>query len=59
MQDILDKMNDLALINIMELNSIKAKHMWICFKEDIPVPSVLVVGDDTIERVKSFKLLGL
>ena len=56
MQDILDKMNDLALINIMELNSIKTKHMWICFKEDIPVPPVLVVGDDTIERVKSFKL---
>ena len=34
--------------------------MWICFKEDIPEPPVLVIiGDDTIERVKLFELLGM
>ncbi len=33
--------------------------MWICFKAAIPEPPSLKIGDDTIERVNSFKLLGL
>ncbi|CAB3991018.1 Hypothetical predicted protein [Paramuricea clavata] len=41
----------------MKLNAKKTKDMWICFKAAIPEPPHLKIGDDTIERVKSFKLL--
>ena len=59
MQDILDKMKDWALRNKMGLNSKKTKDMWICFKEDISERPLLEIGDNTIERVRSFKLLVL
>ena len=62
MQDIIDKINDWALGNKMELNSKKTKDRSNCFKEDISEPPLLANGDDVIERVKSFysfKLLGL
>ena len=52
-------MNDWALRNKMELNAKKTKDMWICFKEGIPEPPLLMTGNDAIEGVKSFKLLGL
>ena len=33
--------------------------MWICFKDVIPEPPSLMIGNDVIERVNSFKLLGV
>ncbi|CAB3991247.1 Hypothetical predicted protein [Paramuricea clavata] len=59
MQEVLDAMNDWALRNKIKLNAIKTKDMWICFKAAILEPPSLKIGDDTIERVNSFKLLGL
>jgi hypothetical protein len=59
MQEVLDAMNDWALKNKMKLNAKKTKDMWICFKDAIPEPPSLVIGNDTIERVSLFKLLGL
>jgi hypothetical protein len=59
MQEVLDAMNDWALRNKMKLNAKKTKDMWICFKDAIREPPSLVIGNDTIERVNSFKLLGL
>ncbi|CAB3983437.1 Hypothetical predicted protein [Paramuricea clavata] len=59
MQEVLDAINDLAHRNKMKLNAKKTKDKWICFKAAIPEPPHLKIGDDTIERVKSFKLLGL
>jgi hypothetical protein len=59
MQEVLDAMNDWALRSKMKLNAKKTKDMWICFKAAIPEPPSLKIGDDTIERVNSFKLLGL
>ena len=59
MRTVLDTMYDWALRNKMELNVKKTKDMWICFKEGIPEPPLLMIGNDAIERVKSFKLLGL
>ena len=38
---------------------LKRQDIWICFKENIPEPPLLAIGDDMIDRVKSFKLLGL
>ncbi|CAB4007098.1 Hypothetical predicted protein, partial [Paramuricea clavata] len=59
MQEVLDGINDWAHRNKMKLNAKKTKDMWICFKAAIPEQPHLKIGDDTIERVKSFKLLGL
>ena len=33
--------------------------MWICFRNDIEPPPLLSLGSDIIERVTSFKLLGV
>ena len=59
MQEVLDTMNDWALRNKMKLNAKKTKDMWISFKAAIPEPPSLKIGDNTIERVNTFKLLGL
>ncbi|CAB4012084.1 RNA-directed DNA polymerase from mobile element jockey [Paramuricea clavata] len=59
MQEVLDTMNDWALRNKTKLYAKKTKDMWICFKAAIPEPPSLKIGNDTIERVNSFKLLGL
>jgi hypothetical protein len=52
-------MNDWALRNKMKFDAKKKKDMLICFKYAIPEPRSLMIGNDTIERVNSFKLLGL
>ena len=59
MQEVLDAMNDWALRNKMKHNAKKTKDMWICFKDAIPEPPSLMIGNDTIKRENSFKLLGL
>jgi hypothetical protein len=56
MQEVLDAVNDWALRNKMKLNAKKTKDMWICFKDSIPEPPSLMIGNDTIERVNYFKL---
>ena len=32
--------------------------MWICFTDSVQEPPPIQIGDDIIERVKTFKLLG-
>ena len=59
MQEVLNAMNNWADRNKMILNSTKTKDMWICFRDCIPEPPPLKIGSDTIERVSSFKLLGV
>jgi hypothetical protein len=48
MQGVLDAMNDWALRNKKKLNAKKTKGMWICFKNEIPEPLSLMIGNDTI-----------
>ncbi len=52
-------MSDWALRNKMELNAKKTIDMWICFRDAIPGPPSLMIDDYAIERVNSFKLIGL
>ena len=59
MQRVLDAMSDWALRNKMKLNAKKTKDMWICFRDSITEPPSLMIDDVVIERVHSFKLLGL
>ena len=33
--------------------------MWICFKDSIPEPPRIQIKNEEVERVKSFKLLGM
>ena len=59
LQESLDAVNDWAVSNKMQLNPKKTKNMWICFRNDIEPPPLLTLGNDIIERVTSFKLLGV
>ena len=59
LQESLDAVNDWAVSNKMQLNPKKTKDMWICFRNDIEPPPLLTLGNDIIERVTSFKLLGV
>ena len=58
-QEALDAVDNWAIVNKMQLNPKKTKDMWICFRNDIEPPSPLILGNSTIERVTSFKLLGV
>ena len=59
LQQSLDAVNVWAVANKMQLNPKKTKDMWICFRNDIEPPPLLSLGSDIIERVTSFKLLGV
>ena len=59
LQEALDAVNDWAVSNRMQLNSEKTKDMWICFRNAIEPPPPLTLGNNVIERVASFKLLGV
>ena len=59
LQESLDAVNDWAVSNKMQLDPKKTKDMWICFRNDIEPPPLLTLGNDIIERVTSFKLLGV
>ena len=58
-QEALDAVDNWAIVNKMQLNKKTTKDMWICFRNDIEPPSPLILGISTIERVTSFKLLGV
>ena len=59
MQEVVDEVVKWTSNNKMELNSKKTKDMWICFSNKIPEPPPLFCGTETIERVETFKLLGV
>ncbi|CAB4018988.1 RNA-directed DNA polymerase from mobile element jockey, partial [Paramuricea clavata] len=43
----------------MAINAKKTKDMWISFTDAIPEPPRLRIGNELIERVNAFKLLGV
>ena len=43
----------------MKFNAMKTKDMWICCGNSIPEPPNLYIGENMIERVDRFKLLGV
>ena len=59
MQMAIDYVCRWAETNKMELNPKKTKDMWICFTDSVQEPPPIQIGDDIIERVKTFKLLGV
>ena len=59
LQQSLDAVNAWAVANKMQLNPKKTKDMWICFRNGIEPPPLLALGSNIIERVSSFKLLGV
>jgi hypothetical protein len=42
----------------MNINVKKTKDMWICFSESVLEPPPVYIGDELVERVDKFKLLG-
>ncbi|CAB4045585.1 Hypothetical predicted protein [Paramuricea clavata] len=59
MQKVLDSVQNWSNANRIKLNAKKTRDMWICFEKSIPQPPNLYIGDVMIERVNSFKLLGV
>ena len=59
MQVAIDCICKWAETNKMELNPQKTKDMWICFTDSVQEPPPIQIGDEIIERVKTFKLLGV
>ena len=59
MQEAVNGLNRWAERNKMVLNPKKTKDMWISFTDSIPEPPRIRIGDEEIERVDSFKLLGV
>ena len=61
MRDVMVKMEAWAERNKMEINAKKTKEMWISFKksQQTYAPSSIRVGNEDLERVEVFKLLGV
>ncbi len=59
MQVVLDASQKWATENKMKINPQKTKDMWICFSNAIPEPAPLVMDSVNIERISSYKLLGV
>ena len=58
-QEVLDCVQNWSNTNRMKLNAKKTKDMWICFGKSNLQPPNLYIGDNMIERVDTFKLLGM
>ena len=59
MQEVVNFWEDWATQNKMELNTGKTKDMWIGFTRSSPAPPSISIGNEMIERVTKFKLLGV
>ncbi|CAB4037422.1 Hypothetical predicted protein [Paramuricea clavata] len=59
LQQSINEVNNWAVLNKMAINAKKTKDMWISFTDAIPEPPRLRVGNELIERVNAFKLLGV
>jgi hypothetical protein len=59
MQEAVDGLNGWADTNKMALNPKKTKDLWISFTDSIPEPPRIQINDKEVERLNSFKLLGL
>ena len=59
LQQSINEVNNSAVLNKMAINAKKTKDMWISFTDAIPEPPRLRIGNELIERVNAFKLLGV
>ncbi|CAB3997356.1 Retrovirus-related Pol poly from transposon TNT 1-94 [Paramuricea clavata] len=59
LQQSINEVNNWAVLNKMAINAKKTKDMWISFTDAIPEPPRLRIGNELIERVNAFKLLGV
>ena len=59
LQQSITAVNRWAVSNKMSINVKKTKDMWISFTDPIPEPPRLKIGEEFIERVNVFKLLGV
>ena len=57
-QQALDIIQNWSVSNKMTINVKKTKDMWICFTESVLEPPPVYIGDELVERVDKFKLLG-
>ena len=58
-QQLINEVNNWATLNRMTINAKKTKGMWISLTDAVPEPPRLCIGNEPIERVNVFKLLGV
>jgi hypothetical protein len=58
-QQALDIIQNCSVSNKMTINVKKTKDMWICFTESVLEHPPVYIGDELVERVNKFKLLGM
>ena len=58
-QQALDITQSWSVLNKMTINVQKTKDMWICFTESVSEPPPVYIGDEQVERMDKFKLLGM
>ena len=59
LQQSINGVNNRATLNRMTINVKTTKDMWISFIDAVPEPPRLHIGNEPIERVNVFKLLGV
>ena len=59
MQKLLETSEEWAVDNRMRINPKKTEGMWICFNSAILTPALLTLDGAVLERVNSYKLLGV
>ena len=59
MQEVVNFLEEWATQNKMQLNIGKTKDMWIGFTRSSSAPPSISIGNEMIERVTKFKLLGV
>ena len=59
LQQSINEVNNWATLNRMTINAKKTKDIWISFTDAIPEPPRFCIGNEPIERVNVFKLLGV
>lgn len=58
-QNAVDAVVNWAETNKMVINVKKTKDMWLCFSGSISEPPAIQIRDEIVERVNTFKLLGV
>ena len=59
LQTAVDKVEDWSDKNNMKLNENKTKEMYISFKQNPAAVPPLIINSNAVERVHSFKILGV
>ena len=59
LQEVLDDFSKWTTDNKLSLNPTKCQAFQVCFKTDVPPPTVLKINDTPLDYVSEAKILGI